>query len=261
MSTALDLIAQVTPDFGGTCVTTSAQTAMLDLPIRLVDGRALHYKLHLHHSGEWVKAREHTPHHLPGFCPERHINPDGTFCLFYAGANPLPVIDEPSARAWLETIYKYLKLQERARTLRRWPNRSAWAHGDAARHQLRVQEAVRALNGRIGNALPVDQLALKRRTSKGRSILDVLSGTTPLFSVWEKPQRVINQKRRCFCGLYGRRLPKRIRRCHDHAKQATELALALRDWEEAERQYWDSMRGKPCCGSCDSCPLSPQIFV
>ncbi|WP_369680109.1 E2 domain-associated cysteine-rich protein [Pseudomonas aeruginosa] len=31
----------------------------------------------------------------------------------------------------------------------------------------------------------------------------------------------------------------------------------MRDWEEAERQYWDSMHGKPCCGSCDSCPLSP----
>ncbi|WP_350353778.1 E2 domain-associated cysteine-rich protein [Pseudomonas aeruginosa] len=96
-----------------------------------------------------------------------------------------------------------------------------------------------------------------RSLTKERPILDVISGTVPLFSVWEKSRRVINQKRRCFCGLYGRRRPKRIRRCHDHAKQATELAFALRDWEEAERQYWDSMHGKPCCGSCDSCPLSP----
>lgn len=257
MSTALDLIAQVAPDFGGTCVISVPQTATLDLPIRLVDGRTLPYKLHLRQDGEWIEARESTTHHLPGFCPERHINYDGTFCLFYAGANPLPVSDEPSARAWLETIYKYLKLQERARTLRRWPNGSAWAHGDAARHQLRAQKAASAISGKIANDLAVNQLGLKRRKSKERPILDVISGTVPLFSVWEKPQRVINQKRRCFCGLYGRRRPKRIRRCHDHARQATELAFALRDREEAERQYWDSMHGKPCCGSCDSCPLSP----
>lgn len=224
MSTALDLIAQVAPDFGGTCVTSVPQTATLDLPIRLVDGRTLPYKLHLRQDGEWIEARESTPHHLPGFCPERHINYDGTFCLFYAGANPLPVSDEPSARAWLETIYKYLKLQERARTLRRWPNGSAWAHGDAARHQLRAQKAASAISGKIANDLAVNQLGLKRRKSKERPILDVISGTVPLFSVWEKSRRVINQKRRCFCGLYGRRRPKRIRRCHDHAKQATELA-------------------------------------
>ncbi|WP_428842817.1 E2 domain-associated cysteine-rich protein [Pseudomonas aeruginosa] len=141
--------------------------------------------------------------------------------------------------------------------MRRWPNGSAWAHGDAARHQLRAQKAASAINGKIANDLAVNQLGLKRRKSKERPILDVFSGTVPLFSVWEKSQRVINQKRRCFCGLYGRRRPKRIRRCHDHAKQATELAFALRDWEEAERQYWDSMHGKPCCGSCDNCPLSP----
>lgn len=252
------MIAQVALDFGGTCITSSAQTATLDLPIRLVDGRTLSYKLHLRQAGDWIEARENTPHHLPEFCPERHINSDGTFCLFYADANPLPVSDEHSARDWFETIYKFLKLQERSRILRRWPNDSAWAHGDAARHQLRAQRAANELNGEIGNALAVNQLKLKRRTSKGRPILDVINGIKILYSVWEKPQRVINLKKRCFCGSYGLRLPKRIRRCHDHAKQAIELAFALRDWEEAERRYWDAMRGKSCCGSCDTCPLSPQ---
>ncbi|WP_416235710.1 E2 domain-containing protein [Pseudomonas aeruginosa] len=92
------------------------QTATLDLPIRLVDGRTLPAKPHLRQDGEWIEARESTPHHLPGFCPERHINSRWYVLSVLRGLHPLPVSDEPSARAWLETIYKYLKLQERART-------------------------------------------------------------------------------------------------------------------------------------------------
>ncbi|MGI0738023.1 E2 domain-associated cysteine-rich protein [Pseudomonas aeruginosa] len=46
-----------------------------------------------------------------------------------------------------------------------------------------------------------------------------------------------------------------LRRCIDHARQASELALAMRDWEDEEKCYWDSMQGLTCCGTCDSCPL------
>ncbi|WP_353851279.1 E2 domain-associated cysteine-rich protein [Microbulbifer sp.] len=255
MTTAIELITQVAPDFRGVCERASDSSATLDLPIRLVDGRVLPYRLLLREKGEWVSAQEETPNHLPYFCPERHINPGGTFCLNYSPVDSLNVMDEASARAWLETVYKFLRLQDRAKRQRKWPNSDTWAHGDAARHQLRAQTAAATLSGEIAAALADCRLTLKRRASKGRQILEIWIGDAHVYSVWESNQKVINKKRRCFCGESGLRRPKRLRRCGNHAKQASELALAVRDREDEEERFWDSMRHQTCCGTCDACPL------
>lgn len=224
-----------------------------------MDGRIIPFKLLLTQTGKRVTVQEKTPQHLPAFCPERHINSDGTFCLYYAGTTRLNVVDEASARAWLETVYKYLKLQERARVQRRWPNNDVWAHGDAAYHQQRAQDAAAAISDRLASALADGRLQLKHKRSKGRLVLDLWIERTHVCSVWEFEKRVINQKQRCFCGKSGLRVPNRLRRCADHGIQASELALALRDWEKAEQLYWRSMQDKHCCGTCDSCPLQrPQ---
>ncbi|GEC95733.1 hypothetical protein ZRA01_18060 [Zoogloea ramigera] len=255
MTTAVDLIALAAPDFGGALTRSPDTSAILDLPVKLVDGRIIPYKLLLKQKGDRVTAQEETPQHLPPFCPERHINPDGTFCLYFTGTTCLNVIDEESARAWLETVYRYLKLQERVRLKRRWPNNDTWAHGDAAYHQRQAQAAATAINDRMLSALTDGRLQLKFKRSKGRPILDLWIDSTHIYSVWELDKRVINQKQRCFCGMSGLKVAKRVRRCADHAKRASELVLALRDWEDAEELYWRAMQGKSCCGTCDSCPL------
>lgn len=252
--TALDLIAQTAPAFGGS-TKLSDTLAILDLPVQLVDGRTIPYKLLLKQKGEEVTAQEETREHLPNFCPERHINSDGTFCLHYAGATSLKIVDEASAVAWLETVYKYLTLQERARAQRRWPNDDAWAHGEAARHQHAAMAAAAAINDRMADALAGGRLQLKHKRSKGRPILDMWIDGAHIYSVWEFDKRVINQKQRCFCGKSGLRVPKRLRRCEDHANRANELAFAIRDRKAAEDAYWKAMQGKSCCGTCDSCPL------
>lgn len=228
----------------------------MELPIQLVDGRVLRYRLILHANGAHVSAREESPSHLPAFCPERHINYDGTFCLYYPAAEQLIVTDTASAVAWLETLYKFLKLQERAHVKRKWPDANAWAHGGAAHHQLRAIKAAAALNVDLSAAVEEGKIAIARKTSQGRSILEVWVRGAHLYSVWESHKRVVNQKRRCFCQLSSSRLPKRIRRCSDHSKQASELALAIRDWNDEEKRYWNSMRDKSCCGTCDHCPLA-----
>lgn len=258
MTTAIDLIVQAAPDFGGACTRLPDTSAILDLPVKLVDGRIIPYKLLLRQQGGQVTAQEETPQHLPAFCPERHINLGGTFCLYYAGAACLNVVDEASARAWLETVYKYLKLQERARIQRRWPSNDVWAHGDAAYYQHRAQVSAAALNDQMARALADGRLRLKHKRSKGRPILELWIEDTHIYSVWEFDKRVINQKQRCFCEKSGLRMPKRLRGCADHAKQASELVLALRDWEKAEDLYWKAMQEESCCGTCDSCPLQRQ---
>lgn len=66
------------------------------------------------------------------FSCSQTLEPDGTFCLYFPGATRLDVVDE--ATVWLEAVYKYLKLQDRARTKRAWPNGEHWAHGSAAQY-------------------------------------------------------------------------------------------------------------------------------
>lgn len=226
----------------------------MNLPIRLVDGRTIPYRLFLQQNGKQVSVREELPDHLPSFCPGRHINYDGTFCLYYPAATQLNVTDNTSATIWLETLYTYLKLQERAKVKRKWPT-DAWAHGEAAHHQLRALTAASAMNGSIYAAIKKNQFVLIPRESRGRPILEILINGDHIYSVWENKKRVINQTKQCFCNTRGLRRPKKIRRCNDHSKQASELALAIRDWKDAEKHYWDSIHDSTCCGSCDDCPI------
>lgn len=257
MIIALDLIARNAPAFGGVFVRASKHSGRLDLPIKLVDGRVISYRLSLSQEKDRITVREEVPQHLPPFCPERHINMDGTFCLYYSGSTSLNVADDASAVAWMETVYRYLKLQERARVKRRWPNDEQWAHGEAAHHQSEAQKACAALGPHFTSHLSSGLLRIKeRRSQDGRRILELWKENDYVFGVWEAKKKVVRQKQRCFCHSSGLRVPKRLRRCEDHAKHAATLVLSLRAWEKAEKAYWDEVAKLSCCGTCDSCPLA-----
>lgn len=258
MKAALDLIVDAAPKFGGACAKTSETSALLDLPVKLVDGQVRSYSLRLIQHDKRLTVREEVPRHLPTFCPERHINPGGTFCLYFDQAADLRVLDETSADAWLETIYRYLKLQERVRLRREWPNKETWAHGEAAYHQLQAQMAAAELGRAFVTALADDAVQLRERTSNRRQILEVWVDEKHTYSVWVQEQRVMRLKQRCFCERSGARLPRRLRRCGDHAEQAAKLAFALYKWKEAEEAYWQAMRDQQCCDTCDHCPLAAQ---
>ena len=258
MSPALHCIAQAAPQFGGRLSLKSPSSGILDLPIKLVSGRIIPYTLSLDQSGARVSVREETPKNLPSFCPERHINPDGTFCLYFPGATQLDVVDEATATVWLEAVYKYLKLQDRARTKRAWPNSEHWAHGSAAQHQAKAQAAASALGPRFSEALANELLSIKERRSRNkRRILDLWFGGSLLYSVWEATQKVLRQKQRCFCDPPGLKTPKRLRRCGKHAKHASVLVISLRDWKKEEAAFKTQVAGMKCCGTCDDCPLQP----
>jgi len=256
LSEALILLTQIAPDFGGICVQSRDKVGDLSLPIRLVDGRTIPYSLELWDYDGVVSVREKIADHLPAFCPERHINSDGTFCLSYSPVQSLKIEDEDSARVWMETLYKFLKLQERARLQRKWPNDKAWAHGGAAHHQLRAQAAASVLGDRVVSALSSHQLSVKRRHSKGRAVLELIYQGACLYRVWEATKKVVNQRRRCFCSSSGKQRLKSLRKCANHGAQAAELVFALQDWEREENHYWEIMRGKGCCQTCDACPLA-----
>jgi len=256
LSGAFCWLAEVAPEFGGSLTQSTDQAGRMILPVLLVDGRTIRYALELRESGGEVSVREEAPQHLPSFCPERHINSDGTFCLNYSPVQPLKVEDESTARAWMETLYKFLKLQQRAQVMRKWPNDKVWAHGGAAHHQMRALIALNGLGDHIARAYSSHGLTVRRLYSKGRALLELRNNGECLYRVWEATQKVANQRRRCFCGISGRRRPLALRKCANHGEQAAELAFAMRDWEREEERYWATMKDKQCCGTCAGCPLA-----
>lgn len=255
----LNLILALAGDFNSAGVLTSETTAELSINLQRVDGRCSNYSIGVWCEGGKLRAKEFGSNLLPSFCPERHINPGGSFCLYWEGSQQLDVVDEASAKVWMETLIQFLRLQERAAQIRRWPTRKAWAHGDAAKPQLQAMEAAASLGESFLAKLESGCLSITARARTGRnpdSTLEVMQDGVHLFSIWKSRRMLINRRRKCFCGTSGSRRPKRIGRCKNHAEAAEILALALLAWETADEQFWKSLRGSQCCGTCDGCPLA-----
>lgn len=262
MPSPLHLILALAGEFNSTGELISETTARLNIKLQRVDGRSSCYCIQVWSEGERLRAKESSSSLLPSFCPERHINHDGSFCLYWEGSEQLDVVNEASARVWMETLIQFLRLQERASQIRRWPSRKAWAHGSAAKHQLQAMEAAASLGNSFLEKLEAGSLSIKTRAKIGRnpdSSLEVSQDGVHLFSIWESRRMLINRSRKCFCGRYGSRRPKRIGRCENHAAAALALAEALLAWEMANEQFWQSLEGRKCCGTCDKCPLAKHI--
>ncbi|WP_319799798.1 E2 domain-containing protein [Roseobacter weihaiensis] len=95
-------------------------------------------KLALLHGGGVSAAEDEVAHHFPVSCPERHINPDATFCISYGSTEPL--IEAHAAIAWWEYLRMFLLHQEYARKYGVWPLEGGLSHGDAARIQEKMEE-------------------------------------------------------------------------------------------------------------------------
>lgn len=233
----------------------------LKLDLKRLDGRVVDFVLTVESHGARVRARETAPLRLPAFCPERHINLDGSFCLNWEGEQVLDVVDEPSGRVWWETLYRFLLDQERASKLGRWPTSDGWAHGDAAGFHKGALLAAGRLGDRFVEALRDRTFAVvsqPRRGSNPDSTLDVMLEGRHLYSVWTTRQRVVNKRQPCFCQSDRPKRAKRIGRCRVHADAARDLAFALKRWEAAEAEFWRIAAERPCCGTCANCPLSAQ---
>ncbi len=257
MTDSLDLIIDIAPLYGGSCVRYSRNSYLtLNLPVELSDGRIVPYCLTVTQYENTLKVKESVPKNLPAFCPQRHINSDGTFCLGFGSDFPREVSSEDAARVWFETLYKYLQIQARAANLRVWPGNSQWAHGGASTHQLKAMVASLKISTEIRTTLDKGELTVRQRSSNKRKILEVLRHGVVIFRIWDRSKKVINMKKPCFCNSSERRRPRRIGRCSDHAMQAVSLAFAMRDMELEEQRFWASYAGRSCCGTCDICPLN-----
>jgi len=170
-----------------------------------------------------IKVREAQPERLPPFCPERHINPDGTFCLGFDDEVALKPQTPEQAATWWATLRGFLVLQQLAAATGEW-HATAWPHGDGAVHQREFERLIERIPPSVRDAglvLTADRQAVR------------------------------DHGRRCPC-LSG----KSLRRCHE--KDLIRLDSLRRKRRDAERAYLASVRDNLCCGSMRDCPLKLQ---
>lgn len=253
----LALIAALLPDFGATELERVERRIRISLPVPLSDGRQPVFILDVTIIGASATACEAVPTHLPASCPDRHINPNGSFCLFWRAVDDIEINGPDNARDWLGTLVRFLQLQFRAARLRRWPDGKGRAHGLAVIHQNRAETAARQLGETYGTDMLEGRLTISRKGGSAEGVaIRVLKDGRRLFSVWEHSRRVVNLRQRCLCHAGTSPRPIVLKSCGDHATAAANLAMELNEMVIAERHFWRSVQGVPCCGTMSGCPLA-----
>ncbi|MGO4527309.1 E2 domain-associated cysteine-rich protein [Microvirga sp. 2MCAF35] len=217
------------------------------------------YRIRVTANGSTVSAQEETTSLLPGWCPERHINGDGSFCLYWAEAEPLVIASPDEAREWWTKLLAFLRRQDTARSQRRWPGKAdARAHGpEAARHQAEAERLAVALGETFVQNLKSGRFTTKRHAVKGEHRIQLLRDGRKLISVVERHHRVMTQRALCKCDE-AERLGLPLRSCGIHARELTAFTLAIDGWRRAEQKFSKTLKDLDfrCCGTLDECPLA-----
>lgn len=262
MAGPLSHIAAVAAEFRCDVAPPQPGTAERLITLRLVRPSGTERPFHLlaKPRGDFVAVREDPARaSLPAFCPERHINDDGTFCLFWRGLQDVRVVDRPSAKTWLKLLVRFLQAQLHAEKRQEWPSSiQALPHGQAARHQIEAERIARLLGDDIYEDLMAKRLVVVEtvlsRPGLGRS-LRLLRRGRKIAAMWQDGDRIANLRQACFCGAGKGAGRTPIRGCGQHARLVAALIRELFSVRQAEQRYWASVKDRRCCGTMDSCPL------
>jgi hypothetical protein len=227
---------------------------------RPVDGREAHvdviavrasgrftrlFELTVRHLGEVIVVSERTVgFSLPVCCPERHINPDGTFCIGLRAGNDILL---ENADAWWRKLHAFVLCQETAEETGHWPGQAQLSHGEAGEIELEGEQASRELG-----LLKVFREAVAFGSG---------SIATALVKIDPKTGLLRNGRNACICGRTDRRGQLLLRRdCH---RQGAGCPIALEHRRRVSvARYWATLRSHvTCCGSMKDCPLASGAML
>jgi hypothetical protein len=251
----LDQLHAVAGEFGATELTRGKVTAQYQVELALPSGETAVYCLHVGALKDGrVAVKESPAAKLPRCCPDRHINKGGTFCLNWDEANPLPVVDEASARRWWDYLVQFLRCQEVASALRKWVG-PGYAHGDAAKYQLDAEQAAARLGPQVVSLLEEGCLQTRRRESHGRVRIELLKDGVVLAKVSQRSGQLSDRTVPCICSAPGARP---IGECGEHVTDLETLVTALYEWRASELGFIRDLRrsGARCCGTLEQCSLA-----
>jgi hypothetical protein len=198
-----------------------------------------------------LRVREALPgSNLPRYCPERHVNPNSTFCL---GLDMAPIKSEDDAEPWWKLLRQFIECQGVAQRTGIWPMRFALDHGEAGKHHqaaLQIAEKLEIteeyLSAYLGDSSWIHDFNLRMVDKKNQ----LINGRARC------PRRCLG---RCRGNNHGKRpLLRRECLCRlDIARLMQEEHSRL----EKLRIYWrDAVNGGlVCCGQMKNCPIKPTI--
>ncbi|TGU93162.1 hypothetical protein EN794_032390 [Mesorhizobium sp. M00.F.Ca.ET.151.01.1.1] len=258
---ALALLAETARENHSDLVSLNDNVAIFAVqPANASGGPATRFLIKVIDSGDKIVAKETKNEHLPSFCPERHINFDGTFCLYWAEVEPHDITDAEAAGRWWGKLLIFLLRQRTAAALRSWPGKGeARAHGpEAARYQAVAEASASKLSKAFEKALKEERLTTSRRRLGGHDRLRLLLDGRRLLTVDMESGQVMTRRQSCKCDR-GSGLP--LVACSDHAQVFADLAASLAGWRLAEAKFFDSFKDSSlkCCGTMDECPLRDLV--
>lgn len=194
---------------------------------------------------------------LPDFCPQRHINEGGYFCLGVNGLDNLLIVDEYSSDQWLSRLMTYLKLQEKATILKKWDGDKEWMHGNAAEYQNTALLCAKSLGDFFIKAINEKSMKTIFINRNGISFLTVLFSDNNLkYTINLTSKKVTRLRNVCPCNNKIKGI-RRIGRCGGHSRDLYLLGLSHYLMTKKEQEFWDdcNQKGMKCCGFCTSCKL------
>lgn len=231
-------------------------------PLLASGAPAQQYNIEIIEVGETVKAREAKPEILPCFCPQRHINHDGSFCLYWAEVEAHTIDTPDAASEWWGKLLMFLLRQKAAAATRFWPGAAdERAHGpEAARFQVIAETKASHLGMSFAKAFRERRFSTISKNVGGQHRVRLLFDGRRLLSVSKDRTRVMTLRQRCKCDE-GRKSGLPIAGCDEHDRTLAEIAIALDGWRVSEKDYFDSFKGLPfeCCGTMDNCPLADLL--
>lgn len=216
----------------------------------LDDGCSQNVKLEVHSIEDKLQVKAANDR-FPSFCPTRHINYGGFFCLGLDSD-----IAKLSIKQWIVIVQEFLVAQHECEISKKWPTKQ-WAHGDGAIFQSKVEEHYLAFEKNL-LGITLDNLQVKEIGIK-REILYHIYFEGNLILVGNK-EKVLNKRYSCICDAYGLKKHRSIGKCSSKCAQII-YTVAINDFlrAKAEREFWDSFisSGKvECCNSMKDCELN-----
>jgi hypothetical protein len=178
---------------------------------------------------------------LPTFCPQRHINSGGLFCVgLRAGKG---ISDSASARQWWSQLASFLACQDTAHETRHWPQYAQLSHGeDAAEAELEAETLAAELGLRE---------EFRRAVCLDTGIIACFARRVDVNTL-----RLRNGRARCVCGRRHRDGYPKLRRDCWKAKYPCLPILEYQRRREVNR-FWKGFRNAAqlCCGTMVGCGL------
>ena len=234
----------------------SASTLCFTLTVPMSSGKRKAFELTAIQSNSELLIRE-SGGRFPNFCPNRHINMGGFFCLGFE-IDGLPVHD------WVSYVKDYLKAQEYVNKYRKWPSLvKEWSHGEAARYQKLVENALRKLRS---NNINIDFKKIELREVRPTTCFP----NQPHYHLYYDSKlvatgldnKILNKRAACICTTdgSGKRRHKTIGNCkHQCANILYQIPFNEKRRVLEERKFWKACEAVDCCMTMDDCKLNNNI--